>query len=301
MKRAAGSLMPKDKLVTILMVAPALILVAVFILTPFVITLVLSVSDGKGYSVSSFSGLTHYAKLMKDKLFFSKSSTSLMPSGALVNSLLWMVLGVPLTILIGFLVSLFANKRKGEGVFRSAFFLPMVISGTVIGIVWMYVYSPNQSIGLLNAVFNTNISWLGNGKIVNYALIFTWIWAQTGMAVVICSAALKGVPEDIIEAGLIDGANPVQRLWKLILPEIRPQLFMLMTTLLVNVLKVFDIVFVMTGGGPANKSNTMAMLFYNQTFLYSKTHYGAAIVTVLSVFVFIIYGITNLVQARAER
>jgi len=288
----------KDTIVSVSMIVPALILVVVFTIMPFFMSLVLSLTDGPGNNIESFVGLNHFIRVFNDKKFLSIDASSGIPKGALINTLLWMITAVPGTIALGFLIALAANNKEGEGLFRSAFFLPMVLAGTVLGIIWAFVYSPNKGIGLLNAILDKNISWLGDSNIVNFSLIFAWIWAQTGMAVVISAAALKGVPIDQIEASKIDGANRVTRLFKIILPEIHPQMYMLITTLLVSVLKVFDIVKVMTNGGPANQSITLALLFYEQTFSFYKPHYGAAIVVVMSVIVFGVYGINNWIQKR---
>lgn len=288
----------KDTMVSVGMIVPGLILVVVFTILPLFMSLVLSVTDGAGNNIESFVGLEHFIRVFNDKKFITFDSATGTPKGALINTLLWMIMAVPCTITLGFLIALAVNNKKGEGFFRSAFFLPMVLAGTVLGIIWTFVYSPNKGIGLFNAILNTNISWLGDARIVNFSLIFAWIWAQTGMAVVISAAALKGVPIDQIEASTIDGANSVTRLFRIILPEIRPQMYMLMTTLLVSVLKVFDIVKVMTNGGPANQSMTLALLFYDQTFSFNKPHYGAAIVVVMSLIVFLVYGINGLIQKR---
>lgn len=269
-----------------LLLAPALILVLLFLVVPVGYTIRLSMAKGPGFNLNGFVGLANYQRLAVDPNFFSTVDG---PSGALVNSVLWMLLALPACILIGLAVALAADKQKFESIIRGAFFLPMVLSGTVLGIIWLFVYSPSPQLGLLNAALRTDKSWLGDAATVNPALMAAWVWGATGLSVVIIAAALKGVSEDLIEASRLDGANRRQIFWYVTLPSIRLPLSFLLTTQLVQVLKVFDVVYVMTGGGPAGASKTMALMFYEQTFSSLKPQYGAAVVTVMSIVIVIAY------------
>ena len=204
-----------------------------------------------------------------------------------------MVLAVPAVILIGLLVALAADRSRLEALIRGAFFLPMVISGTAVGIIWLFVYAPNPNIGLLNAVIGGSQSWLGDPNTVNPSLIAAWVWAQTGVSVVIIAAALKGVPADIVEAARVDGAEGWRLFWNITLPSIRIPLAFLLTTQLVQVLKVFDVVFVMTTGGPAGLSRTLALYFYQTTFTSVNPEYGAVIVLAMSLLILVAFRIAR--------
>ena len=264
-----------------LMATPALVLVLVFVVLPIAFTVLFSVAKGPGFGLTGFVGLKNFLRLLSDSRFFDLSDFS----GALVNSLLWMVVAVPVVMVIGFVVALIAEQSRHEGLVRSAFFLPMVISGTAVSIIWLFVYAPSPQVGLLNAATGGTQSWLGDPNTVNVSLMAAWIWGQTGISVVIIAAALKGVPTDMIEAARIDGANSWRIFWQITLPAIRIPLSFLLTTQLVQVLKVFDVVFVMTQGGPAGSSRTLAMYFYETTFLSTNPQYGAAIVLAMSLLI----------------
>lgn len=208
---------------------------------------------------------------------------------------------MPAVIVIGLVVALAADRARFQSLIRGAFFLPMVKSGTVVGIIWLFVFAPNPDVGLLNAMTGGKQSWLGDPVTVNGSLMAAWIWAQTGISVVIIAAALKGVPVNLTDAARVDGANAWRVFWHVTLPSIRIPMAFLVTTQLVQVLKVFDVVFVMTGGGPAGLSRTLALLFYEQTFESINPQYGAAIVVILSVLIIAAFAIARrLSEAEIE-
>ncbi len=273
------------------MVAPALLIVVVFLLIPILYTLRMSVAEGPGFTIGGFVGLEHYQRLVGDAKFADFSHFP--PTGALFNSLGWMIFAVPACILIGLVVALAADRSRLQTIVRGAFFLPMVLSGTVLGVIWLFVYAPSPDVGLLNAALGTDQSWLGSPSTVNYALMATWVWSATGLSVVIIAAALKGVPDDIVEAAKVDGAFGWRLFWHVTLPSIRLPLSFLLTTQLVQVLKVFDVVFVMTGGGPAGRSRTLALLFFQQSFVSLKPQYGAAIVVAMSALIIVGYSLAR--------
>lgn len=283
----------------LLLIAPALALVLLFQVLPVVYTLRLSVAEGPGFHMTGYVGLDNYERLFNDSKFLKTNRFP--PKGALINSIQWMVFAVPAVILIGLIVALAADRARFQSLIRGAFFLPMVISGTVVGIIWLFVFAPNPDVGLLNAMSGGKQSWLGDPDTVNGALMAAWIWAQTGISVVIIAAALKGVPVDLIDAARVDGASGWRVFWHVTLPSIRIPMAFLVTTQLVQVLKVFDVVFVMTGGGPAGLSRTLALLFYEQTFESINPQYGAAIVVILSLLIVAAFAVARqLSEAEIE-
>jgi alpha-glucoside transport system permease protein len=275
----------------LLLVAPALVAVFVFQVLPIFYTFRLSVAEGPGFHITGFVGLENYDRLFTDLKFLN--ITDFPPKGALINSIQWMVFAVPAVILIGLIVALAADRSRFQTLIRGAFFLPTVISGTVVGIIWLFVFAPNPNIGLLNAITGGTQSWLGNLRTVTPSLMSAWVWGQTGMSVVIIAAALKGIPVDIIEAARVDGAGGWRLLWHITLPSIRTPLAFLLTTQMVQVLKVFDVVFVMTGGGPAGMSRTLALFFYQQTFISLNPQYASAIVVIMSLLIVLVFRITR--------
>jgi alpha-glucoside transport system permease protein len=275
----------------LLLVVPALALVLLFLVLPVFYTLRLSVAEGPGFHMTGFVGLKNYDRLFSDLTFLNTAKFP--PKGALINSLQWMVFAVPAVTLIGLVVALVADRSRFQTLIRGVFFLPMVISGTVIGNIWLFVFAPTPNVGLLNAMTGGAQSWLGDPKTVNYALMVAWIWGSTGVSVVIIAAALKGIPVEIVEAARVDGATGWRLFWHVTLPSIRAPMSFLLVTQLVQVLKVFDVVYVMTGGGPAGLSRTLALLFYEQTFVSLNPQYGAAIVVIMSVVIVLVFSITR--------
>lgn len=277
--------------------SPALILVVVFLVVPVFYTLRLSVAEGPGFELQGFVGADNYDRLFSDRRFVDNSDFT--PTGALITTLKWMVFAVPAVILVGLVVALAADRRRFQSLIRGAFFLPTVISGTSVGIIWLFVYAPNPNIGLLNAMTNGSQAWLGDPSTVNPALMAAWVWGASGLSVVIVAAALKGIPDDMIEAAKVDGAAGWRMFWHITLPSIRLPMSFLLTTQLVQVLKVFDVVFVMTQGGPAGLSRTMALFFYEQTFASLNPQFGAAVVVIMTALILVAFGLARL-TGRAD-
>ncbi len=174
---------------------------------------------------------------------------------AFVNNLKWIILMVSGTVGLGLLIAVLADRVKYEAVAKSIIFLPMAISFVGAGVIWKFVYNYGSSqvqIGLLNAIVQAlggePISWLTEPQINTIALIVVGVWMWTGFCMTILAAALKGVSEEILEAARVDGANEWQVFWKVMVPQILPTITVVVTTMVINVLKIFDIVYVMTGG-----------------------------------------------------
>jgi len=159
------------------------------------------------------------------------------------------------------------------------------IAATALSVIWSFVYQPDPNTGLLNAILGIfhigPISWLGDPAFVNGALIAVGIWGSAGFATVILSAALKGISSEILEAARTDGANEFQIFWRIILPMVSLPMSVLAVTLVVNVVKLFDIPFVMTAGGPGNASRVVALEFYQQYFSAGQFGKAAAVAVVM--------------------
>jgi raffinose/stachyose/melibiose transport system permease protein len=201
------------------------------------------------------------------------------------------VIGTIAPIVVGLLIALLLwGVRRGSVVYRLCFFLPYVLPQVAVGIVWGWIYDPVQ--GLLNGLLGAlglgsfERGWLGDPTWALYAVLVTAIWSYTGFAVVIFISALRNVDVELVDASRIDGANAGARLWHIILPQIMPVFLMVLTLTLVGGFSVFDIIFVMTGGGPADATNVIGTYSYTQAFQLSRIGYGttlALMITVLSV------------------
>ena len=292
---AAQSRAPKFlqgwSLAALIFIAPAVLLLAVFMVYPAVRTILLSFENGLG----------NYVQLLTQDPRFIRFSFP--PSGALFNNILWLVFYTGGCILVGLIVAVMATRVRYERVVKAIVFLPMAIAATALGVIWRFVYSPDQDTGLLNAVLGVAgvdpISWLGSASFVNTALIIAGIWGSAGFAVVILSAALKGISSEILEAARVDGATEAQIFRRIIVPMLSLPISVIAVTLTINVVKLFDLVYIMTEGGPGNASNVIAVQMYQQfsarNFDYSATVAVVMLVILIPVMIF------NIRRFRSER
>jgi alpha-glucoside transport system permease protein len=273
-------------------IAPALILLGVFFVWPLIDTFILSLQNR--YS-TTFVGLKNYAAVFSnpDQL------------DVLKNNLLWLVVATLLTVGLGLLVAVLVDRVKIESIIKSALFIPMAISFVGAGVIWrfIYIYEPANTtqIGLLNAILSIfhlpPQTWTINEAYNNLALIAVYVWMWTGFSMVIISAALKGIPDDIIEAAKIDGANRLTMFWRVTVPMIAPTLGVVTTTMIINILKIFDVVYVMTGGN--YHTSVVAMEFYTQLFTIGNYGQASALAVLLTIVILPVMYI-NIRRLRAE-
>ena len=267
---------------TILFLTPAGVLLLVFLIYPAIYTVLLSFNRGRNGIFNEWVGLDNYARLFADPDFLNFSTFP--PSGALWNNVLWLVLYVSIVIFFGLILAVVAARVRYEAVLKAIVFIPMAISATALAVIWKFVYSPDN-IGLLNAMLGAvgigPVAWLGDQGIVNFALIAVGIWGSVGFATVILSAAVKSIPAEVIESARVEGANERQIFFRMILPMVSLPISVLAVTLVVNVIKLFDLIFVMTSGGPGTASQVIAFTMYQQAFGAGQWGYGAAVAVVM--------------------
>jgi alpha-glucoside transport system permease protein len=279
-----------------LWVAPAVLLIAVFFIYPMILTFYSSFqrTDTLG-NVLGFVGLKWYVQI-----FTNPSNLEI-----LRNNVLWLVVGTTLTVGLGLVVAVLVDRVKIERVIKSTLFIPMALSFVAASVIWqlVYAYEPagQTQIGLLNAFLGLfNIppqSWFTNAAINNFALITIYVWMWTGFSMVILSAALKGIPDEIIEAAKIDGASRFTMFWRVMVPMIAPTLTVVIITMIINILKIFDVIYVNTGG--LYGTNVINQEFYNQFFNFQNYGLGSAWAVVLFVALLPIVFI-NVRRIRAE-
>ena len=264
----------------------AVILITAFLIYPTIRTIQLSFDTGLGFTTSEYVGLENYSNLFtRDRFFFDIDQFP--PRGAVFNTIIWLGLFTAGTVGIGLVVAVLANAVRYEVLIKTIIFIPMAISFTAAGIIWRFVYSPDEKTGILNAILvglipsTDPIPWLGRIDIVNVALIIAGIWIWTGFCMVILSAALKGLPQEVMEAAHVDGANSWQTFWRITIPMLLPTISVITTTMIINVLKAFDIVYIMTAGGPRGASRIIGFTMYWETFQNGKPGYGAAVAVIM--------------------
>jgi alpha-glucoside transport system permease protein len=254
---------------------PAFILLLVFLVYPVLYTLRLSLDRGLGGNFTRFVGLDNYVSLLNQPSFVQ----------AIINNVLWIVFYTGFVIFLGLIIAVVAMRVRYEAIIKAIVFIPMAIAATALAVIWGFVYSTDPSIGLLNALLGAvnigPISWLGDTTFVNWALIAVGIWGSTGFATVILSAALKSIPAEILEAARTDGANEVQIFWRILVPMVSLPISVLAVTLIVNVIKLFDIPYVMTHGGPGTSSRVIAFEMYIQGFQSGQFGRAAAVAVVM--------------------
>jgi len=276
--------------------APAIILLLVGLVYPALRTIYLSFFDRRG---ENFIGLRNYEWMFTQPEILT----------VLGNTLLWVVLVPTVSTVVGLAYAVFIDKSRGEKALKALVFMPMAISFVGAGIIWRFIYEYRaegfEQIGLLNQI----LVWVGaepqqflvNSPWNNVFLIIVMIWIQTGFAMVLLSAAIKGVSIETIEAARLDGANAWQSFWNVTVPAIRPTIIVVVTTITIATLKVFDIVRAMTGG--QFSTSVIANEMYTQTFVRTEFGQGAALAVVLFIMVLpiVIYNVRSLAKQREIR
>jgi alpha-glucoside transport system permease protein len=203
------------------------------------------------------------------------------------NNLLWLIFGTGCSVGIGLVIAILADRSKFETAAKAIIFMPMAISLVGAGVIWKFIYAykpiSQDQIGILNAVLvalgGEPVGWLNIPPWNNFFLIAIMVWMQTGYAMVLQSAAIKQVPESMLEAARIDGANEVQIFYKVIIPTISGTIMMVSTTILIMTLKIFDIVYSMTGG--RSGTEVIASQQYKQMFVFRDFGRGSAVAIIL--------------------
>jgi len=289
-----------------LFVAPAALLIAIFIVYPTFWTIRLSLYGGQGFNFTRFVGLENFVRLLtSDPNFLDLSRFP--PRGAVINNVLWLLTYTPLVIGIGLIIAVLADRVRYESFIKSVIFLPMAISATAAAVIWLFVYSPNANIGLLNAVLGAlipgfqPIAWTGSVDLINPAIIVAAVWINAGFVMVILSAALKSIPAEILEAARVDGATGPQIFARIQVPLLGPTISVVAVTMIIYVIKMFDLIYVMGGqnGGPLGAARVIAFTQYVETFNNGRAGYGSAVAVIMLIIVIPIM-LLNIKRFRAE-
>ncbi|MEV0395984.1 carbohydrate ABC transporter permease [Polymorphospora rubra] len=272
---------------------PAIALLLIGLVVPAVRTTLLSFMDGGSVN---WVGLRNYGWMFSQPEILD----------VLINTLMWVVLVPLLATGMGLLYAVMVDKARFEAIAKSLIFMPMAISFVGAGIIWKFVYAyrseEQEQIGLLNQIAvslgGEPKQWLLNSPLNTLLLIAVMVWIQAGFAMVVLSAAIKAIPAEIVEAARLDGVNAWQMFRRITLPSIRPALIVVVVTISIATLKVFDIVRTMTNGN--FNTSVIANEMYNQAFRFGQVGQGSALAVFLFVLVIpiVIYQIRNLRQQR---
>lgn len=268
----------KNKKTIILALLPALLIFCVIVIMPIMRSFFYGFYKWNGLGAPIYVGLQNFADILSDKVFWL----------AFRNNLFIVFASVLGQIPIGLIIAIVLNKKlKSSSFFRTIFFLPMILSTVVVGLLWSTIF--NAQVGILNQLL-TNLGleklgrdWLGDPKIAMYTISVVIIWQFVGFYMIIFLAALQNIPAEIIEAADIDGAGELHKLFKITIPMIWDSIMAAVVLCIAGGMRTFDLVFVMTKGGPAHATELMATYMYNKTFEVYKYGYGSAVSLIIFV------------------
>ena len=302
--RALPAIFKREGWQGLLFILPAALLLGVLVAYPLVWTIIYSFGDTNSkLDITRWVGLDNFQRLFStDKVFLDRDAFP--PEGALVNNLKWAFLYTITSLALGLLIAVLAARVRYESIVKAIIFVPMAIAATAVAIIWKFVYEPDPDIGVANALITSigsdPIVFLGRADTVNYAIIFAYIWASTGFAMVVLSAALKGIPEEIIEAARTDGANEWGIFRRIQFPLLSLPMSVVTVWLTINVIKLFDVIYVLTRGGPGNSSEVIATQMYDELFQNGEGGYAAAIAVVMLLLILPLMAY-NISRFRTER
>jgi multiple sugar transport system permease protein len=256
-------------------VSPALLLVAVLLYLPFVWTAYLSMTRYDGLGSPEFTGFDNYSRLLDDPALLT----------SVRNTLLWVIGTTVLPVGLGLLVAVLSYDIKGGAWYRLPFLLPYAMSGAGLGLVWGFILQPegvaNRILGFLGTP-GADTAFLNDGPENTIAMIVVWTWQQLGVNMLLFVVGLQSIPRAPIEAARIDGASGWRLFRHVIWPLMRPLTTVVFGLALVASLKTFDVVWVMTQGGPGRTSETLAVTMYRDVFVADEYGYGSAVAVLLT-------------------
>jgi ABC-type sugar transport system permease subunit len=269
----------------------------IWVIGPMIYSFYLSLTRWDGFSAPQFIGLSNFTRLFQDPVFYT----------SLWNNLEWIAAFMTIPIVMGLFIAMSLNRDiPGSKAFKAGFFAPMVLSLVVSGLVWSWLYNPG--FGLINSVLRRvglgelARGWLSEPEVVMEAVIAVAVWRQVGYVMVLYLAGLQSVDRNLIDASQVDGANAVQRFFNVILPQLAPVTVVVIVISIIDSLRAFDLVSVMTRGGPFNSSSVLANYMYIQAFNNYNMGYGAAVSVVLFMIsaAFILFYLTRIVREETN-
>lgn len=259
-----------------LFLLPAGIIYISVIVAPIFYSLFISLYKWNGIGDKVFVGLENYKSLFNgDKTFHT----------AIINNLVWIVLTIFITMSVSLAFAVVLNKKFiGRTFFRGFFYFPCVIAPIAVAIIWRWIYNP--SMGFINEFFeliglNFTQSWISDPNVSLYAVFMASLWQAIGQPMILFLAGLQAISPDVLEAATIDGANGYKKFFMVTVPLLKDTFVIVIATLIVAAMKVFDVVQGLTGGGPNDSTQMISTYMYSQVFKYNNVGYGTAIACVM--------------------
>ncbi|SCP97416.1 carbohydrate ABC transporter permease [Anaerobium acetethylicum] len=255
---------------------PAGIIYLSVIIAPVFYSLYISLFKWNGIGDMQFTGLGNYVKLFTDDKIFAI---------AIKNNLIWIALTIIVTMSVSLALAVLLNNQfRGRTFFRGFFYFPCVIAPIAVAIIWRWIYNPN--VGFINQFFKTigidyAQSWISDPKVSLFAIFAASLWQAVGQPMILFLAGLQSVSVDVLEAATIDGAGSVKKFLYVTVPLMKETFIIVIATLIVSAMKVFDVVQGLTAGGPANSTQMLSTYMYSQTFQYNNVGTGTAVACVM--------------------
>lgn len=284
--------MTTRKLTPWLFLGIPLLLYILWVIGPALYTMYLSLTEWDGLSAPQFIGLANFRLLFDDPVFVT----------SLLNNVRWLVIFIILPVALGLALAMILNENiSGERFFKAAIYSPMILSPAVIGLIWSWMYDPRGGLinttlsavglkGLVGFLFGVpaggNPGWLNDPNMVLYCIIAAAAWRHTGYIMILYLTGLKGIPPSVLEAAKVDGASGWKLFLHVLFPLLKPSTIIVVVVTIIESLRSFDMVNIMTQGGPFNSSNVLANFMYLEAFHNYRMGYGAAVAVVLFILMF---------------
>ena len=262
---------------------PAAVIYLSVIVAPVCYSFFISLFKWNGIGEKQFVGLSNYINLFKgDKIFHT----------AIINNLIWIVLTIFVTMTIALLFAVILSKQfRGRTFFRGFFYFPCVIAPIAVAIIWRWIYNPN--IGFINEFFkalgiNFTQGWISDPNVSLYAVFAAALWQAIGQPMILLLAGRQAISPDVLEAATIDGANGIEQFFLIKVPLLKDTFVIVIATLIVAAMKVYDVVQGLTGGGPNNATQMHSTYMYSQVFQYNNVGYGTAVACIMVLMMMIV-------------
>ncbi len=276
-KKIFGNLTNNERFAGWVFILPALVGTLIFIIIPVICSFGLSFAKWDLLNPIQFVGLTNYREIFSEALFYK------ILLNTVVFALATSVLGVIIPLVLACILN---SKIRGAEFYKTAYFLPFITPMIVIGVVWEWIFDPN--IGLLNHVLHLHINWLYDTHFAMPALIIVSVWKLIGYNMVIFLSSLSGISQSMFEAAKIDGANELQTFKNVTVPLLSPTIFFVVIITAISSFQVFDLIYLMTQGGPLNSTNVLVYAIYQNAFEYFNVGKASAIAYVLFVIILVL-------------
>ena len=276
-KKIFGNLTNNERFAGWLFILPALVGTLIFIIIPVICSFGLSFAKWDLLNPIQFVGLTNYREIFSEALFYK----------ILLNTVVFAIATSVLGVIIPLVLACILNSKiRGAEFYKTAYFLPFITPMIVIGVVWEWIFDPN--IGLLNHVLHLHINWLYDTHFAMPALIIVSVWKLIGYNMVIFLSSLAGISQSMFEAAKIDGANELQTFKNVTVPLLSPTIFFVVIITAISSFQVFDLIYLMTQGGPLNSTNVLVYAIYQNAFEYFNVGKASAIAYVLFVIILVL-------------